>query len=484
MSEEPNPHARLWEDVELLGELLWDAVGEHEGPEQIALLEEVKALSHKARNGLGQGFSALYKVLDELSPRRKKTIARAFAQYLMLSNIAEQHHRVRRRRDYLHQDSKPQRGSLEEGFESLLKAGVCAEDLRRVVLELDLELVLTAHPTEINRRTLLQKHAEIAGLLAENDRPDLIPAERRGLESRLRRIISCIWFTDEIPRQKPSPLEEANSGLLVFEQALGNAIPQLARHLDHLLSQHTGSGLPLDCFPLRFGSWMGGDRDGNPNVTPEMTRMAVALGRWMAADLYCREVDTLRAELSLNAASQELFEKVGLCPEPYRVALLEIHERLGRTRDWAECIVHGELPTVEDPYLTQEELREPLMLLWRSLHEVGAGVIAQGRLLDILRRLSCFGLTLVRLDIRQESSRHTAALDAVTRHIGLGSYEDWNEERRVDFLVNELENRRPLIPRHFRDEPDVHDVLETMKVIAEQHQDGLGAYVISMATTP
>ncbi len=482
-----DPHASLRDDVRLLGELLGKAVSEHEGEACFDVVERVRVLSKTARKGDVAAFDELHQLLTGLPTDEALVVARAFAQFLTLANIAEQHHRIRRRRDYQRDPGgAPQRGSLEDGFTRLLAAGVDGDTLHALVDRMRVELVFTAHPTQVNRRTILQKHNRIAAILAELDHHSLTPGERAWNIEELRREIASIWYTDELLRTRPTPVFEANSGLLIFEQTLWDAVPRFARTLDDALERHTGRGLGLERFPVVFGTWMGGDRDGNPNVTPTVTRRVCALARWMAADLYWRELDALRAELSLEAASPALQARVGAdVREPYRALLGEVRERMAQTRSWAEAVVHQESAALEAPiYRTPEELREPLMLVWDSLHEVGAGIVARGRLLDILRRLTCFGLSLVRLDIRQEADRHTDALDAVTTHLGLGSYASWDETQRQAFLVAELESRRPLIPADLPCSPEVQDVLDTARVVAEQPAGSLGAYVISMATSP
>ena len=478
-------NAPLREDVRLLGRLLGDTLREQVGEACFEAVERVRRLSKGARRGDVAAFDELHQLLRDMPAPEALAIARAFSIFLGLANIAEQHHRVRRRRDYLRDpNGAPQRGSIDDGFARLVAAGVGPDTLQRLVADLAIELVLTAHPTEVNRRTLLQKHNHIDHLLAERDRPDLTLRERRWVEAGLRRTIAEIWRTDEILRRRPTPEEEANSGLLVFEQVLWDAVPRVSRVLDEALVAATGRGLPLDVAPIRFGTWMGGDRDGNPNVTPAATRRVVALTRFLAAALYWRELDALRADLSLVAASDELRRRVGDAAEPYRALLAELRDRMAATRTWAEAAFHEQPAPTAGVFESPDELREPLMVIWRSLHEVGAGVVAQGRLLDLLRRVACFGLSLVKLDIRQESARHTEALDAVTRHLGLGSYEAWSEEQRIAFLAHELEGRRPLVPGDLPASEAVQDVLDTFAVAAEQPPQTLGAYVISMAGAP
>jgi len=474
-----DPHAPLRDDVRLLGTLLGEVL-QQQGGSLYKTVEHIRGLSKTARTGDAPARAALGRALSELTLEDAAPVARAFAQFLALANIAEQHHRVRRRRDYQRAAVEPQRGSLEEAIPRLLGEGVTPSTLRRAVADMRVELVLTAHPTEVVRRTLLRKHNRIAALLSDGDRGALTPDEEAARRESLGRVIAEIWHTDEVFRERPTPETEAQGGLLVFEQTLWDAVPAYLRRLDAALTEHTGDGLAAGVAPIRFGSWMGGDRDGNPNVRPSTTRRVLYMARWIAADLYWREIDELRAELSLAAASDELKAVAGGAREPYREVLRGVREALKDTRAWLGAWLRDEDPP-EVPLLRDvSELREPLMLCWRSLHAVSAGQVARGRLLDILRRLDVFGLTLVRLDIRQESDRHTDALDAITVALGLGSYRSWDEAERTRWLLAELENPRPLIPLGFACDDEVRDVLDTLAVIAETPPGNLGAYVISM----
>jgi phosphoenolpyruvate carboxylase len=431
-----DPHKPLRDDVRLLGELLGEALRAREGERRFDLVERVRALAKSARAGDRENFERLASVLGAMPVDDVLAIARAFSQFLNLANIAEQHHRIRRRRAYQQTaDRPPQRGSCDETFGRLTETGIAPDRLEGAVTSLSVELVLTAHPTEIVRRTLLQKYDRIARSLAEKDRSDLTVIEREAVVDDLRREIAASWETDEIRRMRPTPLDEVRGGLLVFEQTLWEALPRYLRELDRALRRHTGAPLPLDVSPIRFGTWIGGDRDGNPHVTPEVTRQACLLGRWIAADLFFREVDLLRGELSLSEGSAELKARVGESHEPYRLLLRDVRERLIATKRWAEKMLEERRAAATGPvtasagaavYLDVADLREPLEVCDRSLRETGNAVIADGRLSDMLRRLAAFGLTLARLDVRQESDRHTAALDAITRALDLGSYAEWS----------------------------------------------------------
>ncbi len=476
-----DPHAALRRDVRLLGDLLGQTIRAECGDAMLERVETVRALAKRARQGEPDAGAELNRMLQALDVDVAGPVARAFSMFLTLANIAEQHHRSRRRRDRARAGDAPQRGSLDESFARLLEAGVAPDALHAVASRLGIELVLTAHPTEVHRRTSLHIHNRIAVLLARLDRAD-IDATRTALVDRLHREIVTLWRTDEIRRRRPTPDEEARAGLLVFEQTLWDAVPAHVRALDDALERHTGRGLPRNATPIRFGSWMGGDRDGNPNVTPDVTRRVCAMARWIAADLYHREIATLREELSLADGSDELLAATGGAAEPYRALLRGVLARLAKTRADLGAVVRGEAERVPDDDIVDErELREPLELCWRSLVDTRAERIARGRLLDVLRRLDAFGVTLVRLDVRQESTLHTATLDAITERLGVGSYAAWDEAERTAFCTRELANPRPLLPLDFRGEGDVATVLDTFAMLAEVPRADLGAYVISMA---
>ncbi|MDD2033290.1 phosphoenolpyruvate carboxylase [Pseudomonas sp. N-137] len=469
--------ARLREDVHLLGELLGNTIREQYGDRFLDKIEQIRKGAKADRRGsMDAELSASLNQLgeDELLP-----VARAFNQFLNLANIAEQYQLIHRR-----EESKPapfEARVLPELLARLRAEGHGAESLARQLGRLEIELVLTAHPTEVARRTLIQKYDAIAAQLAAQDHRDLTSAERAQIHERLQRLIAEAWHTEEIRRTRPTPVDEAKWGFAVIEHSLWQAIPNYLRKADQALHAATGLRLPLEAAPIRFASWMGGDRDGNPNVTAAVTREVLLLARWMAADLYLRDVDHLAAELSMQKASEALRAQAGDSAEPYRAVLKQLRERLRATRNWAHASLKVTTPASADVLQNNRELLDPLELCYQSLHECGMGVIADGPLLDCLRRAVTFGLFLVRLDVRQDSTRHSAAMTEITDYLGLGRYEDWSEEQRISFLLEELNNRRPLLPAHFKPSADTAEVLATCREVAAAPAASLGSYVISMA---
>ena len=468
--------ARLREDVHLLGELLGNTIREQYGDDFLDKIEQIRKGAKADRRGAGDELSTRLNQLqeDELLP-----VARAFNQFLNLANIAEQYQLIHRR-----DESQPapfESRVLPELLARLQGEGHSNESLARQLARLEIELVLTAHPTEVARRTLIQKYDAIAAQLALQDHRDLTSAEREQIRTRLQRLIAEAWHTEEIRRVRPTPVDEAKWGFAVIEHSLWHAIPNYLRKADQALFAATGLRLPLEAAPIRFASWMGGDRDGNPNVTAPVTREVLLLARWMAADLYLRDIDHLASELSMQQASPALQAKVGDSVEPYRALLKQLRERLRATRQWAHTSLTATTAAPAEVLQDNRDLLDPLELCYQSLHECGMGVIADGPLLDCLRRAVTFGLFLVRLDVRQDSSRHCAAMTEITDYLGLGRYEDWEEDARISFLTQELANRRPLLPGYFKASADTAEVLNTCKEIAAAPAASLGSYVISMA---
>jgi phosphoenolpyruvate carboxylase len=475
----------LRDDVRLLGEVLGETLRRQESEALYETVERVRGLAKGARAGSTADFDALSGVLERMPIEEALPVARAFSHFLALANIAEQHHRTRRRRVYERDpEAPPQIGSCAETLGRLRAAGIGADRLHEAVRHLHIELVFTAHPTEVTRRTLMQKHRRIAEWLALRDRPDLTIPERREVLDALRSEVAAAWETSEVRRERPSPLDEARSGMVVFEQTLWDTLPRYLRVLDAALVAHTGLPLPLEAAPITFGSWIGGDRDGNPAVTAAVTRTTCLLTRWQALSLYLRDVDALRVELSMSEASDELRARVPDAHEPYRELLRGVRDRIEATMRAIEAELAGQEPG-DGPFVDAlDDLAGPLRLCHRSLVACGDGLIAEGRLRDLLWRIAAFGLTLVRLDIRQHAERHTEALTAVTRELGLGAYEAWSEADRQSFLVQELQGRRPLVPADLSASREVREVLDTFRALAELPPDALGAYVISMATRP
>jgi phosphoenolpyruvate carboxylase len=464
---------RLRHRVRILGDLLGETMTEQYGPAFVEKIEEIRVLAKERRQDSAETGEALHAVLKDLEGDELVSVARAFNQFLNLANIAEQ----AEANEAVHGEF-PEVSNLNSLFTRLADANVSQGDLAATIHKVSCELVLTAHPTEITRRTLIQKYNRIASQLERvtEDKP-LTGNDRLELE----RLIAEVWYTDEIRTEPPTPQDEAKWGYAVIEQSFWNAIPALWKGLDQILFSHTGTHLEITATPVKIASWMGGDRDGNPNVTAVVTEEVVRLARWMAADLYLRDVEELLAQLSMSRCNEEIRAlSNNEAHEPYRVVLRRLREQLTATRLWSST----DEPPTGGLILQREQLLSPLLACYQSLHSCGMGIIADGLLKDTLIRVSTFGVTLVDLDIRQNSDKHVDLLDELTEYLELGSYKEWSESARQDFLVAELDTKRPLIPADWVPSDRVIEILNTFRLIANDEAEGIACYIISMAKNP
>lgn len=498
-------HAMLRSDVKSLGRMLGHAISVHSGDDIFQKVERLRRLAKEWRDGDKGALHALNKEVAQFTGEEHYHVSRAFANFLALANTAETHNKVRRLRDELSATTAvlplPFREDACLGnIERLLKQEkVSREKIYEAITSQKIELVLTAHPTEVNRRTYLNKHKKVAMAMEQlHFHGKLTPYEKAEVEESLKREITSIWNSEMIRRTKPTPVDEARSGLAVVEQVLWDAVPSFLRKLDATMQMTLGKRLPITAAPVCFASWMGGDRDGNPFVTPQITRTVALRARWQAMRLLIRDIRELKMVLSSTKCSEELRIVVGKdAREPYRDVVKEIEEDVEATIESINDLFasDGTLAATEIPELpimTTSQVLDKLLLLHRSLCETQQGLIADGLLTDTIRRLKCFGVTLLPLDVRQESTVHTETLDAVTRYLGLGSYAQWDEETRMSWLNTELTAKRPLLPKEqplasnkdFTFSAAVVDCLETFRMIAGMGEESLGAYVISMAKAP
>lgn len=473
-------YAALRANVSLLGTKLGETIRGQLGDAVLDRVEQIRLLSKAGRKGEELQAEQLKQVLRSLTDDELLPVARAFAQFLNLANLAEQHYTISR----IGQASIEKPEPLQELFSLLDSKQLNSAVVEQAAANLSIELVLTAHPTEVSRRTLIHKLTEIAGCLTELEQ-ELTALQQQKVEARLSELIAQAWHTNEIREQRPTPVDEAKSGFAVIETSLWFAVPDFLRELDTKLINATGKGLSLNAAPVKFSSWMGGDRDGNPFVTSKVTRQVLLLSRWKAADLFAQDIDLLSSELSMYQANDALRAVIGDVSEPYRLLLNKLRTGLLQTRDWlTEALKHDRLQRPQDLIWHNQQLLTPLLLCHQSLLDCNMAVIANGKLLDTLRRAYAFGLTLLKLDIRQDADRHTQVFSELTKYLGLGDYAAWDEAARQAFLLTELANRRPLFPKTWQPSAEVQEVLDTCATIAHHGSEALSTYVISMAGKP
>lgn len=472
-------YSALTSNVNMLGQLLGNTIRDAHGEELLNKVESIRQRSKSAQAGNDSDRQLLIDEIKHLPDEQLTPVARAFSQFLNLTNMAEQYHTISR-----HCESHIcEPDVINTLFAKLTQNSVSQSDISQAIKELDIELVLTAHPTEIARRTTIHKFVQINKCLSELELTDLSTTERTKIERRLEQLIAQSWHSDVIRKQRPTPLDEAKWGFAVIENSLWQAVPDFLREFDDKLKSHVNQGLSIDAKPLHFSSWMCGDRDGNPFVTHEVTKEVLLLSRWKAADLYLDDIQDLINELSMVKCNETVRELAGDAHEPYRAVLKHLRSLLHNTLEHLDAQIKNQPTANHEILIHVDQLWDPLHACYQSLHQCGMGIIAEGSLLDTLRRINTFGVHLVRLDIRQESTRHANVLSELTRYLGIGDYQQWSEQDKLSFLVNELSSKRPLIPNNWQPSADVKEVLDTCKVIAHQPREALGAYVISMART-
>ncbi|PNY09235.1 phosphoenolpyruvate carboxylase 2-like protein [Trifolium pratense] len=466
-------------------------------------------------NNNPQKLEELGNMLTGLDAGDSIVIAKSFSHMLNLANLAEEVQIAYRRRikllkkgDFGDENSAITESDIEETLKRLVnQLKKTPHEVFDALKSQTVDLVLTAHPTQSVRRSLLQKHGRIRDCLTQLYAKDITPDDKQELDEALQREIQAAFRTDEIRRTPPTPQDEMRAGMSYFHETIWKGVPKFLRRIDTALKNiGINERIPYNAPVIQFSSWMGGDRDGNPRVTPEVTRDVCLLARMMAANLYFSQIEDLMFELSMWRCNGELriraeelhssakrdakhyieFWKQVPPTEPYRVILGDVRDKLYNTREHArQLLANGssEIPK-EVTFTNVEQFLEPLELCYRSLCACGDQAIADGSLLDFLRQVSTFGLSLVRLDTRQESDRHTDVMDAITNHLEIGSYREWSEERRQEWLLSELSGKRPLFGPDLPKTEEIADVLDTFRVIAELPSDSFGAYIISMATAP
>ena len=464
--------AQLRDTVRQLGATLGATIKHQLGDEWLDRIEFIRKNGRASNKGDDSSSEALKESFKGMSDKDLLVVGRAFAQFLNLGNIAEQEFNSANEVDL----------SMEALFSHIERAKLESDDVVKAVSDLNIDLVLTAHPTEVTRRTLIHKHSELAKCLTQVHQSQLDEAHREILQTRIADLISQAWHTEEIRTVRPTPVDEARWGFSVIENSLWDAVPDFLRDFDTRLKANYEVNLPLEAKPVQFSSWMGGDRDGNPFVTSKVTQQVLLLARKRAAKLFAADIDRLQVELSMSDCSDELRNIVGDALEPYRALLRPIVRKLQFTRDDIDRQINN-LPSDPEQWIgEQKDLIEPLMLCYRSLLDRDMKVIAEGLLTDTIRRAHCFGIHLLKLDVRQDSQRHADVFSELTRHLGLGDYNQWSEADKQAFLLRELSSKRPLFPRNWQPSDDVQEVLDTAITIANNSKEGFGIYIISMAS--
>ena len=469
-------------NIKLLGDLLGETIKTAKGEDIVKLVETIRRLSKSAHRGDVKAHKMLVETLQNLKDEEFLPVARAFNQFLNLTNTAEQYNSVSP-----HAQGVENPVDFSEIYKSLKQNNIKDEDIIESLKNISIDLVLTAHPTEVNRRSLINNLNEVDRCLGLLDHDDLADYQKAHIMQRLRQLVAQYWYTDEIRQRRPTPNEEAKWGCNVVESSLWKAVPQYMRELDSQIKDILPYQIPVDSRMIHFSSWMGGDRDGNPNVTSQVTRDVLLDGRKRAAKLFLEDTEALVKELSMAACTKEFREYINdfEVQEPYRELMKRLRLRLKNTLGYFDGSIKIEAEEVFNEILIDDnQLWEPLHECYKSLVACNMEIIANDKLLDTMRRVRSFGLKLVNLDIRQESTIHTEAIAEILNYLGIGDYESWTEEQKQNFLVEELNSKRPLLPVNWEPSEQTKEVLATCRVIAETPEGVIPTYIISMTQTP
>ena len=482
------PTKSLRDDVRHLGNILGKVIKKQEGSNFFNLVEKIRLLSkaNVANKSRKEPFKKILREVNKLSPQSLFKLTRAFNHFMNFYNLAESIDASRTLDQYenIKSNKKFQNIFIEEIFENFFKnKKISNNKIYNIAKSLNIGIVLTAHPTEVKRRTLIQKYHTLTEILEQRILLNNYPSKLKILDKKLYDEITIIWNTDEIKRSRPTPAEEARWGLAIIEDSLWDTIPKVYRRLNQIFEKNMGKGLPKNFNPIEFGSWMGGDRDGNPFVTSEVTKRVILLSRWEAAKLYEKSLTKLIRSYSMEKCSNKILKATGKTFEPYRVYLRPLRDKLRTTHREIEQHLNYGKPLNEKILLSErEEILKPLRVVRESLEQNQNENIASGDLLDLMRRAKCFGINLARLDIRQESSRHSQLLNEFIKRKSRRNYNSWSETEKIKYLSDKIRGKNSINKFIFKNKEN-KEVWSTFKALSSQPKECLGAYVISMTSS-
>ncbi len=469
----------LREDLARLNRLLEALLLEQEGAE---VVDEIRAIP----SGAQRHDAAADALVERLSPATTTALVRACGLYSQLFNIAEDLHHARRRRAHQRAGSAPQRGSLSRALTSLHDSGVDFASLNAALQEASVSAVLTAHPTEVQRQSVLDGHRAVRKFLQQLSSSDITPEEEAEVEAKLQRVIHTLWQTTEIRPFKMTVADEIENGVAYHPLSFFQAIPALYERLGRQMRELWGQDAAIPSF-LRVGSWIGGDRDGNPNVDAGVLRHAITRQAEVAFKHYFYELAGLYRELSLSSrhirvspavaalAAASPDSAISRREEPYRLALATIEGRLSATAANLGLPLRGRW-TAGDAYPDTDALQADLAALRDSLAANGSALLVYGRLGKLARAVDVFGFYLMPLDLRQHAEKHAAVVGELFAHANLEHYAALDEAARVRVLLRELATPRLLYSPFLSYSADSEKELAIFREAARvQQQFGQGA---------
>jgi phosphoenolpyruvate carboxylase len=485
----PEPtDAALRADIRRLGTQLGNTLVRQHGEDLLDAVERVRALARHLRE---QGTddptteervtAELHELFDDTDVTHAILLVRAFTVYFHLANVAEQVHRI----EDLNSGSPNAANQFDETIHSLVQSGIDPAEIAALVGRAEVRPVFTAHPTEASRRAILDKLATVSRLLEQRSEQRRTEADRRRIDRRIEEIIDAVWQTDELRHVRPEPMDEARSVLYYIGLTVREAVPDLFDEMQATLAS-IGQSLPTDRVPIRFGSWVGGDRDGNPNVVPATTDEVLGLQRRRALEMLIDEMADLGRDLSMSTRVHPVSDELVAATEADRPTLADLGNRVDHSEPYrvrCEAIRRRLRATAGNAgggYGSPSEMDEDLDVIDRSLRANGGGLLADGVVARVRRILRMIGFHFAVLDVREHSDRHHDALTTLfaANNIDYGSL---SRPERCTLLAAELESRRPLAPPRTPDDTGALALFRTLRLIMDRDgDDAIESYVISM----
>ncbi|WP_127508611.1 phosphoenolpyruvate carboxylase [Paenibacillus humicus] len=495
----PQSNNLLRRDVRFLGNILGDVLVHQGGKELLEVVERIREMSKALRaEFVTELYDEFKKTITTLDPDIRHQVIRAFAIYFQLVNIAEQNHRIRRKRDYERSAGEAvQPGSIEAAVQGLQERHISIDDVKSMLNDISLELVMTAHPTEATRRVVQDIHKRIAVGMMELDNPNLTYREREKLREGLLNEVLILWQTDELRDRKPTVIDEVRNGLYYFDETLFEVLPNVYEELERCLHKYYPEEQWHVPTYLKFGSWIGGDRDGNPSVKAKVTwetltlhkqlalrKYETVLKQWMEILSFSTNIVEVPAELMDSIAKdQQSVELRGVdrwrnVKEPYKIKLSYMLEKLVNTGD-------DSLRGSSTRYGSPDEFKEDLLLIDRSLRSHYADYTADTHVRKLIRQVELFGFHMAALDIRQHSQEHENAMAEVLAKMHIvEDYAAMGEEEKIALLAKLLDDPRPLTSGHLDYSESTRECLDVYQTVYRAQQefgtDCISSYLISM----
>ncbi|MEC0243628.1 phosphoenolpyruvate carboxylase [Paenibacillus dokdonensis] len=495
-----NSNNLLRRDVRFLGNILGEVLVHQGGNELLDIVEKIRETSKSLRSVfLPELYEDFKEIIKTLEPDIRHQVIRAFAIYFQLVNIAEQNHRIRRKRDYERSAGETvQPGSIESAVQDLKDRNFTYDEVQGIIESLSLELVMTAHPTEAMRRAILDIHKRISEDVMLLDNPTLTFREREQLREKLLNEVITLWQTDELRDGKPTVLDEVRNGMYYFHETLFHVLPEVYQELERCLNKYyPGHNWHVPTY-LRFGSWIGGDRDGNPSVTAEITWETLRLQRKLAIREYQRILSEYMQYLSFSTSivevSDELVQSIANDhanvevtkrrvwhneKEPYRIKLVYMMEKMSNVAE------EGKKGTPE-AYNSPADFIEDLKVIDRSLRFHYADYVADTYIQKLIRQVELFGFHTAALDIRQHSQEHENAMKEVLAQVDITpDYSKLSEEEKIELLSKLLNEPRPITSNYHQYSASTKECLDVFRTVYKAQQEYgpecITSYLISMA---